>query len=36
GYAPLGVERVLLELETEPRDESLRRLDELAELAQLR
>jgi alkanesulfonate monooxygenase SsuD/methylene tetrahydromethanopterin reductase-like flavin-dependent oxidoreductase (luciferase family) len=36
GYAPLGVERVLLELETEPRDESLLRLDELAELAQLR
>jgi len=36
GYAPLGVERVLLGLETEPRDESLRSLDELAELAQLR
>ncbi|MHA7652702.1 LLM class F420-dependent oxidoreductase [Mycobacterium sp. ML4] len=36
GYAPLGVERVLLELETVPRDETLRHLDELAALAQLR
>ncbi|WP_156298412.1 LLM class F420-dependent oxidoreductase [Mycobacterium paragordonae] len=35
GYAPLGVERVLLDLETAPRDQSLRRLDELAELARL-
>ncbi|OBI72726.1 LLM class F420-dependent oxidoreductase [Mycobacterium asiaticum] len=30
GYAPLGVERVLVELPSEPRDETLRRLDELA------
>ena len=36
GYAPLGVERVLLELETLPRDETLRSLDELAAMAQLR
>jgi probable F420-dependent oxidoreductase len=35
GYAPLGVERVLLELETMPHDETLRTLDDLAELAQL-
>lgn len=30
GYEPLGVERVLLELPSEPRDETLRKLDELA------
>jgi probable F420-dependent oxidoreductase len=30
GYLPLGVEQVLVELPTEPRDETLRRLDELA------
>ncbi len=36
GYANLGVERVLVELPTEPREPTLRRLDELqAELAQL-
>ncbi|MDP7721669.1 hypothetical protein QXH22_05030 [Mycobacterium sp. TY814] len=35
GYAPLGVERVLLGLDTAPRDQSLRQLDELAELARL-
>ncbi|ORW94377.1 LLM class F420-dependent oxidoreductase [Mycobacterium sp. IEC1808] len=36
GYPPLGVEQVLVELPTEPRDETLRRLDELqAEFAQL-
>jgi len=36
GYLHLGVERVLLELPTEPRDQTLRRLDELqTELAQL-
>jgi probable F420-dependent oxidoreductase len=36
GYLHLGVERVLLELPTEPREQTLRRLDELqAELAQL-
>jgi probable F420-dependent oxidoreductase len=36
GYADLGVERVLLELPTEPRDETLRRLDEMqAEFAKL-
>ncbi|WP_068175765.1 LLM class F420-dependent oxidoreductase [Mycobacterium sp. UM_CSW] len=36
GYPPLGVEQVLVELATEPRDETLRRLDELqAEFAQL-
>jgi len=36
GYADLGVERVLLELPTEPRDETLRHLDEMqAEFAQL-
>ncbi len=29
GYAELGVQRVLLELPTEPRDETLRRLDSL-------
>jgi probable F420-dependent oxidoreductase len=35
-YADLGVERVLLELPTEPRDETLRRLDEWqAEFAKL-
>jgi hypothetical protein len=35
-YADLGVERVLLELPTEPRDETLRRLDGLqAEFAKL-
>jgi hypothetical protein len=27
GYADLGVQRVLLDLPTEPRDETLRRLD---------
>jgi probable F420-dependent oxidoreductase len=36
GYLPLGVERVLLELPTEPRDQTLRHLDEMATaLAQL-
>lgn len=36
GYSDLGVDHVLLQLETEPRDETLRRLDELqAELAKL-
>jgi len=30
GYASLGVERIVLELPTEPRDETLRRLDDLA------
>jgi probable F420-dependent oxidoreductase len=36
GYRDLGVEHVLVELPTEPRDETLRRLDELqAELAKL-
>ena len=30
GYAALGVERVVLELPTEPRDETLRRLDDMA------
>ena len=36
GYRDLGVERVLLELPTEPRDETLRHLDGLAaDLAQL-
>lgn len=36
GYLELGVEQVLVELPTEPRDETLRRLDELrAEFAQL-
>jgi probable F420-dependent oxidoreductase len=36
GYLPLGVEQVLLELPTEPRDQTLRRLDELqAELVKL-
>ena len=35
GYAPLGVERVLLDLETMPREATLRRLDELAVIAQL-
>jgi alkanesulfonate monooxygenase SsuD/methylene tetrahydromethanopterin reductase-like flavin-dependent oxidoreductase (luciferase family) len=30
GYASLGVERVLLELPTEPRDPTLRRLDDMA------
>jgi probable F420-dependent oxidoreductase len=36
GYLPLGVEHVLLDLPTEPRDQTLRRLDELqAEFAQL-
>ena len=30
GYAFLGVERVVVELPTEPRDETLRRLDRLA------
>jgi probable F420-dependent oxidoreductase len=35
-YLPLGVEHVLVELPTEPRDETLRRLDELqAEFAKL-
>jgi alkanesulfonate monooxygenase SsuD/methylene tetrahydromethanopterin reductase-like flavin-dependent oxidoreductase (luciferase family) len=32
GYLHLGVERVLVELATEPRDETLRRLDELQAL----
>lgn len=36
GYPPLGIERVLLGLETMPRDETLRSLDELAAIAQLR
>ncbi|KAA1248713.1 LLM class F420-dependent oxidoreductase [Mycobacterium simiae] len=37
GYLPLGVERVLLDLPTQPRDQTLRHLDELAkELAPLR
>jgi probable F420-dependent oxidoreductase len=37
GYQQLGVEHVLVELATEPRDETLRRLDELqAEFAKLR
>jgi probable F420-dependent oxidoreductase len=36
GYAELGVERVLFELPTEPREQTLRRLDELqTEIAQL-
>ena len=36
GYQDLGVERVLLDLPTAPRDETLQRLDELAaEIAQL-
>jgi probable F420-dependent oxidoreductase len=36
GYLQLGVEQVLVELPTEPRDETLRRLDELrAEFAKL-
>lgn len=35
GYAPLGVERVLLQLETMPPDQTLHSLDELAELAQM-
>lgn len=36
GYLPLGVEHVLVDLPTEPRDETLRRLDKLeAEFAQL-
>jgi probable F420-dependent oxidoreductase len=36
GYLQLGVEQVLVELPTEPRDETLRRLDELrAEFARL-
>ncbi|SPM28236.1 LLM class F420-dependent oxidoreductase [Mycobacterium terramassiliense] len=36
GYLPLGLEQVLVELPTEPRDETLRRLDELqAEFAKL-
>jgi alkanesulfonate monooxygenase SsuD/methylene tetrahydromethanopterin reductase-like flavin-dependent oxidoreductase (luciferase family) len=36
GYLPLGLEQVLLELPTEPRDQTLRRLDELqAELVKL-
>ena len=30
GYTSLGVERIVLELPTEPRDETLRRLDDLA------
>jgi hypothetical protein len=29
GYRDIGVEHLLVELPTEPRDESLRRLDEL-------
>lgn len=36
GYPPLGIERVLLGLETMPRDETLRSLDELSAIAQLR
>lgn len=35
GYGPLGVERVLLGLETAPREDSLRSLDELAGIAGL-
>jgi alkanesulfonate monooxygenase SsuD/methylene tetrahydromethanopterin reductase-like flavin-dependent oxidoreductase (luciferase family) len=36
GYRDLGVEHVLVELPTEPRDQTLRRLDELqAEFAKL-
>ncbi|MEB3982012.1 LLM class F420-dependent oxidoreductase [Mycobacterium sp. 663a-19] len=36
GYRDIGVEHVLVELETEPRDQTLRRLDELqAEFAKL-
>jgi len=36
GYLSLGVERVLVELPTEPRDQTLRRLDEMAkEIAKL-
>ena len=36
GYLALGLEHLLVELPTEPRDETLRRLDELqAEFAQL-
>ena len=36
GYLQLGLEQVLVELPTEPRDETLRRLDELqAEFAKL-
>jgi len=36
GYLPLGLEQVLVELPTEPRDQTLRRLDELqAEFAKL-
>jgi len=36
GYRDIGVEHVLVELETQPRDETLRRLDELhAEFAKL-
>ena len=32
GYGALGVERFLVELPTEPRDDTLRRLDDLATL----
>ena len=36
GYRDIGVEHVLVELPTEPRDQTLRRLDELqAEFAKL-
>jgi probable F420-dependent oxidoreductase len=36
GYLPLGLEQVLVDLPTEPRDETLRRLDEMqAEFAKL-
>jgi hypothetical protein len=36
GYLPLGVERVLMELPTEPRDQTLRYLDGLqAEFAKV-
>jgi hypothetical protein len=36
GYRDIGVDHVLVELETQPRDETLRRLDELqAEFAEL-
>jgi hypothetical protein len=36
GYRHLGVEHILVELPTEPRDETLRRLDQLqTEFAQL-
>ncbi len=36
GYLPLGVERVLLGLPTEPRDQTLRYLDQMeSELVQL-